>query len=142
MCTRLSLIFWRARIDSRKDIEPDLGRSEQPPPIAYDLEPRKYRLSRDIVEETATVEYEVHYSPQWTHSASISVSAKHPALCSVNSRSERNFLFDGQKIDVAASCETWSNETSFQHTTTVEISVNGRPYFTRSWSESSPRLCA
>jgi hypothetical protein len=42
-------------------------------------------------------------------------------------------------IRIDAGCQTTSDATSYTHVSTVQISVNGTPYFHKSWSESVPR---
>ena len=117
--------------------EPDL--TLKPSARREDLEAPAFAVSRDIINDTGTVEYELSYAPGWTHSASFTVSARDPAQAVVRSESNRASRCRGQDIVVKARCTTSSDADEFHHEVDVEITVDGRPHFAKSWTAAVPR---
>jgi hypothetical protein len=46
----------------------------------------------------------------------------------------------GLSVRVCSQCVTRSDAQSFHHLTDVEVTVNGRPHWRKSWSVSVPRI--
>lgn len=113
------------------------------PPIQREmLQAPDYCISRDIINETATVQYRCSYGYNWTHEASYTVSAKDPACAVARSSSKRSQSFPGREIVVQAQCVTASDRQAFHHTVEVEITLNGARHFNKSWAVSVlRRLC-
>ncbi len=101
--------------------------------------PDRYVVTRDAINETQTLDYKVHYTPQWFNEATVTVSARDPARAVIRASSERSHTCAGQSIQVAATCVTESDATEFRHTVDLTVTVDGRPRFARSWSRTVPR---
>ena len=63
-----------------------------------------------------------------------------PAEAVVRAEYEYPMERAGMAILVRAQCVTRSDEQSFHHLTDVEITVNGRHHWGKSWSVSVPRV--
>ena len=111
----------------------------RPPARLEDLQAPAFVLSRDVIGETVSVEYSLSYGPRWDHRARYTVSAKDPARASAEATARRGGEFAGRDVVVDARCVTSSDEREFRHTAEVEITVDGRPHFRKSWSASAPR---
>lgn len=115
--------------------EPDLGLSPHPPARRENLTPPKFSVNRDIINDTATVAYEM---PD-THAASFTVSAPNPAQAVVEATAQFVCDYQGQHIVVGSQCVTSSDDQTFCHAVEVEITVDGKRHFNKSWKESVPR---
>lgn len=118
-----------------------------PPPAIRPLDsvptvpeaPQHFTITRDVVNETQTLSYKVHYTPQWFNEATVTVSAREPARAVIRGTSERRHTCAGKDIRVAATCVTESDANEFRHTVDLTVTINGRPHFARSWSRTVPR---
>ena len=63
-----------------------------------------------------------------------------PAEAVVQSEYEDPMDRPGLSLRVRAQCITRSDEQAFHHVTEVEITMNGRPHWHKSWSVSVPRI--
>ena len=119
--------------------EPDLKPSPQPAPRREDLEPPGLVVSRDLIADTATVQWSVRYGPRWSNEASFTVSARDPARASMTATASRGAQYGGKDVVVEARCVTASDAEAFRHTVELNITVDGRPHFRKDWSVSVPR---
>ncbi len=108
---------------------------DSPHPVP-DLERPGYELKWDLIDDTVTCELT---GSSGANRSRYTVSNRVPAIASIQS----NFLCTVPHpildIRVAASCQTASDRTSYTHAAQVEITVNGKRHFSRSWTESVPR---
>jgi predicted acyl esterase len=112
------------------------------PPLPPDQVPTpSYGVHRDLVGQTATVSYTTQ-SGIGINRSSFTVNVRRPAEAAVKSEFEYPLDRPGLSIRVCSQCTTRSDEQAFHHLTQVEITVNGRPYWSKSWAVSVPRpLC-
>ena len=110
-------------------LEPDLVLL--PPAQRENLTPPKFSVSRDIINDTATIAYEMSNGQH--HAARFTVSAQNQATA------QFGYDYQGRHITVDAQCVTSSDDQAFHHTAEVEITVNGKQHFNKSWKESVPR---
>ena len=119
--------------------EPRLKPSLEPMPQRQDLEAPEYTISRDVIQDTVTVQYEASYGPRWINTASFTVSSKEPACAVVRATATCGQHHSGRDIVADAHCVTCSDKHAFHHTVEVGITINGKQHFNKSWSVSVPR---
>ncbi|MBI2301197.1 MAG: hypothetical protein HYU66_19995 [Armatimonadetes bacterium] len=119
--------------------EPGLRPSPHPPARREELAAPELSQSRDLIRDTATVAYSLGYTTRWGNQARYTVSARDPAVAVAEGNSRATWSYAGREIVVQAHCMTTSDARAFYHTTQVEITVDGRPFRTRSWAVSVPR---
>jgi hypothetical protein len=119
--------------------EPDLVLSPNPPARRENLAPPKFSVSRDIINDTATMAYEMPNGQHHHHAASFTVSRQEPAQATVQATAQFSYDYQGRHIVVGAQCITSSDKKGFHHTAEVEITVNGKQHFNKNWKESVPR---
>ena len=117
------------------------------PKVALDgQQPLEYSITQDLVAESTTVrlgrerdgergdgkEYRKQLS-------SYTVSEKNPANAALKAVGIYSVTRPESEIKVVANELTSSNESSFRHLVEVEITVNGRRHFNKSWSVTIPR---
>ena len=117
----------------------DLAPSPLPLPRRENLTPPKFSVATDPINETATVAYEIAAGPGAVESARLTVSAESPARAVVDANAQYGGRYAGSDIVVDAHCTTSSDERAFLHTVDVDITLNGRPHFHKSWRQSVPR---
>lgn len=122
--------------------EPDLIFATPPVAALEKLEPPAFSITHDLINETQTVTYEVAYRPRWTNQGSFTVSARDPACAVARGRSTCGYTYAGQEIEVQAECVTTSDRSAFHHIVTVDITMNGKPYWSKSWAASVARQFA
>jgi len=103
------------------------------------LAPPKFSVTRDIINDTATMSYEMSGGRQHHHEANFTVSAPNPAQAVVQANAQYSCDYQERHIIVDAQCVTSSDDQAFHHTAEVEITVNGKQHFNKSWKESVPR---
>ncbi len=113
--------------------------SPLPPARREELSAPELRITQDLIRDETTVEYQVAYGPHWTNTARYTVSARDPARAVAVGDSRAEWHYAGRQIVVAAHCVTSSDREQFGHTVQVEITMDGRPYHSRSWATSVPR---
>jgi hypothetical protein len=98
-------------------------------------------VQRDLIGQTISVNYTTR-SGVGVNRSNYTVNIAKPAEATVKSEFDYPFERAGMSVQVKSQCVTRSDETSFHHLTEVEITVNGRPHWNKSWTESVPRgLC-
>jgi hypothetical protein len=121
--------------------EPEFLPSEFPPLPPDQIPTPQYAVRRDLIGQTVSVNYTTR-SGVGINRSNYTVSINKPAEATVKSEFDYPFERAGMSIQVKSQCVTRSDETSFHHLTEVEITLNGRPHWTKSWTESVPRgLC-
>lgn len=122
--------------------EPDLALMAPPAASPEELEPPAFSIAHDLIHETQTATHEVAYRPCWINRGSFTVSAREPAQAIARGNSTCGYTYEGQEIEVQAECVTTSDRSAFHHVVLVEITVNGRRYWSKSWAVSVPRQFA
>ena len=118
---------------------PDLKPSPHPPTRREDLVAPEFSVDRDLVNDTATMRFRTSYSGRWSNSAEFTVSAKDPSYAIVRADARCGYHYSGRDIVVDAQCVTSSDKQAFHHTVEVEITMDGKRHFSRSWRVSVPR---
>lgn len=121
---------------------PDLVLAAQPVASAEKLEPPALSITYDLINETQTVTHEVAYRSRWINRGSFTVSARDPASAIARGYSTCGYSYGGQEIEVQAECVTTSDRSAFHHIVTVDITMNGKPYWSKSWATSVARQFA
>jgi predicted acyl esterase len=110
------------------------------PPLPPDQIPTPdYSISRDLIRNTVTVHIRT-LSGIGTNRSRYTVNVNRPAEAVVQSEYEYPMERPGMSIRVRSQCVTRSDERAFHHLTEVEVTVNGRPHWSKSWSVSVPRV--
>ncbi len=98
-----------------------------------------YSVSRDFIKNAVTVSIRT-LSGIGVNRSHFTVHVDRPAEAIVHSEFEYPLDRTGLSIRVRSQCVTRSDAQAFHHLTQVEITVNGRPYWSKSWSVSVPRV--
>src|SRR5262245_28182417 len=110
------------------------------PPLPPDQIPTpEYTVTRDLIQNVMTVHIKTQ-SGIGINRSQYTVSIDRPADAMVVSEFEYPMDQPGFSTRVRARCVTRSNEQTFDHTTEVNITVNGQPHWNKSWSISVPRV--
>jgi hypothetical protein len=110
------------------------------PPLAAVPRP-EVAIHFDLVNDTVTSELSPSPPPGSArdHRSTFTVSNRDPARAVIDSSFANKIPHPRGDIHIVATCQTVSDPTSYAHFSQVAITVNGRPYFQKSWSESVPR---
>jgi hypothetical protein len=98
-----------------------------------------YAFHLDLVNDTVTCELRAPEGGRTTNLSRYTVSNREPAHTVIDASATHMAVHPTLDIRVDAACQTVSDAASYTHLSTVRISVNGKPYFDKSWSESVPR---
>jgi hypothetical protein len=110
------------------------------PPLPPDQIPTPdYSITRDLIKNTVTVNIRT-LSGIGVNRSQYTVNVNRPAEAVVRSEFEYPLERPGMSILVRSQCVTRSDEQAFHHLTEVEITVNGRLHWSKSWSLSVPRV--
>src|SRR5262249_1460507 len=110
------------------------------PPLPLDQIPTpEYTVTRDLIRNALTVQIRTQ-SGIGINWSSYTVSVNRPAEAVVHSGYEYPLERAGASVRVRSTCVTRSDEQALHHLTTVEITLNGRPYWHKSWSVSVSRV--
>jgi predicted acyl esterase len=121
--------------------EPRFGPSDFPPLPPEQVPTPDYSVSRDLVRNAVTVSIKT-LSGIGVNRSSFTVHVDRPAEAAVRSEFEYPLERPGLSVLVRSHCVTRSDAQAFHHLTSVEVTVNGRPHWGKSWSLSVPRaLC-
>jgi predicted acyl esterase len=118
--------------------QPHFLPSEFPPLPPGEIPTPEYGIARDLVRQTARVAYRTA-SGIGINGSRYTVSLERPAEAAVESDFEYPLDRPGLSVRVRSHCLTRSDAAAFHHLTRVEITVNGRPFWSKSWSVSVPR---
>jgi hypothetical protein len=110
------------------------------PPLPPDQVPTPdYRVDRDFVRNTVTTHIRT-LSGIGVNRSAYTVSIDRPAEAVVRSEFEYPLERPGLAVVVKSQCVTRSDAQAFHHVTQVEITVNGRPHWSKGWVVSVPRV--
>jgi predicted acyl esterase len=110
------------------------------PPLPPDQVPTPdYDIRRDLIKNAVTVSIRT-LSGIGVNRSSYTIHVDRPAEAVVRSEFEYPLDRPGLSIRVRSQCVTRSDEQSFHHLTQVDITVNERPHWSKSWSLSVPRV--
>jgi predicted acyl esterase len=112
--------------------------SDFPPTPPEQLNLPEYALTRDLVRRTVEVTYRT-LSGIGINRSRYTVSLDRPAEAAIESDYEYPMDRPGFSARVRSHCLTRSDAHAFHHTVHVEITLNGRPFWDKSWSLSVPR---
>ncbi len=131
---------------------PDLRPSPRPELDPEDYESqfgkREHRIVHDLVNETVTVHLGRtaggrsaygNTQTETTARSSYTVSRKNPADASLNATHEYTLNRPDGTIKVEAHEVVASDISSFRYLTQVQVTVNGKRHFNKSWRVSVPR---
>lgn len=118
--------------------KPDLEPSPHPLPARESLSAPEYSVTRDLINETATVRFRAPFGTG-SNSAKFTVSSRNPARATVEADAKIAYQQLGKTIHVEARCLTESDEKAFHHVVDLEIRVNDARHFHKSWAVSVPR---
>ncbi|MBI3923641.1 MAG: CocE/NonD family hydrolase [Armatimonadetes bacterium] len=118
--------------------EPDVQPCPHPLPARETIPKPDYAITHDLVNQTVTMSYTCRIGAGINQS-SFTVSATKPAEAVVKSSYDYTIARPDSVIKVDTHCVTASDEATFRHLVEVEISVNGRQHFNKSWAVSIPR---
>lgn len=117
--------------------EPNL----QPSPVPIspaDLEPKPtHEIIKDLINQTTTVRTE---NPEGTVTASFRVSDADPANAVLKGVNRYEASLPEGGVVVNAQTVTTSDKDVFRHIVIVEIEIDGKRYFNKSWTVSVPRV--
>ena len=91
-------------------------------------------ITYDLVNQTATITIGTG-----NHITTFMVSTKDPANAIAKGSNVYSVNREGADIQVSTQCTTTSDEKTFRHMVEVEITVNGKRHFEKSWSAVVPR---
>src|SRR5436309_13677097 len=99
----------------------------------------EYGSIRDLIRSAVTVNIRT-LSGVGVNRSQCTVNINRPAEAVVRSEFEYSMERQGMSIVVRSQCVTRSDAQAFHHTTQVDITINGRPHWSKSWSVSVPRV--
>lgn len=97
-----------------------------------------FSVTRDLIQQSLTCSYTTR-SGVGVNRSTYTVSLREPANAHVVSEYEYPLERPGKSILARSRCVTRSDATSMHHETHVVISINGRPFWEKRWSESVGR---
>jgi putative CocE/NonD family hydrolase len=119
---------------------PEFAPSPNPHPRLETVTKPEHTVTLDLINQTTTVSTASASDPPGTTGrASFTVSSKNPAEAVMRGTSQLIISKPGVQITVDAQCVTSSDAATFQHLVEVEVTVNGRRHFNKSWSVVVPR---
>lgn len=118
---------------------PEFRPSDFPPLPRDQLPTPEYTLTRDFIENAVTVSIRT-LSGVGVNRSQYTAHVDRPAEAVIRSEYEYPVERAGQAILVRAQCVTRSDAQAFHQLAQVEITVNGRPHWTKSWQVSVPRV--
>jgi hypothetical protein len=103
-----------------------------PPPV--------YGLHHDLVADTVTCELASGSAEQLGYNSSrYTVSNRDPAKVSIESSFFYRASHPALDIRIEARCLTKSDATSYTHSSSIDIKVDGESYFHKDWAATVPR---
>jgi hypothetical protein len=118
--------------------EPTFRPSEFPPLPPDQIPTPQYGILRDLIGQAATVNYTTR-SGIGINRSSYTINVHRPAEAVISSEFEYPLERSGLSVLVRSRCITRSDAAAFHHLTYVEITINGRPHWSKNWSVSVPR---
>jgi hypothetical protein len=125
-----------AATDRHAITPPSFHDSPSPIPMADTIARPGYSLSHDIVRDMVTCTLT---NADGSNRSAYTVSNRDPAHAVIDSSYSCMAPHPTLDIRLEATCQTASDATTYTHAAQVEITVNGRRHFQKSWIESVPR---
>lgn len=121
--------------------EPQFLPSDFPPLPPDQIPTPDYSVRRDLIKQTATVEIRTQ-SGIGVNRSQYTINIRKPAEAVIKSEYDYTLDRPGQAIFVQSQVVTRSDELAFHQLVEVNITVNGKPHWSKSWTTSVPReLC-
>lgn len=117
---------------------PNLLPGKNPLPKLADLRPPEYSITHDLIRETASVKYRGEFGAG-VNTAEFEVSRRNPARATVKAGMVNTCQQAGRTIVVETQCITSSDEQAFHQTLEVEIQMDGKRHWNKSWAVSVSR---
>jgi putative CocE/NonD family hydrolase len=117
---------------------PNLPPSPVPLPDPKEVRKPEYKVSLDLINQTTTVST-VTGKPGSESHTTFTVSDRNPAEAVMKSTFDYTVAQPDGEIKVKTQSITTSDEKVFRHIMDLEITVDGKPHFSKSWTLSIPR---
>src|SRR5262249_33465276 len=127
---------------------PDLKPSPRPDPKPEQYGSVEHRIMHDLVNQTVTVRLRSVHNEKTDDGATTAdeltssdytVSQKNPAEATLRVNDVYTIQAPGGLFRIEASEVVASDITSFRYITEVDVKVDGKPHFSKSWTISVPR---
>jgi hypothetical protein len=115
--------------------EPDLKPSPNPLPGMSGVTKPEYAITMDLIRQTTTMRTS---APNC--SASFTVSSANPADARMTAVHTMHVSQGGAEIGVQAQSVTTTDQKVFRQLIELEVTVNGKRHFNRSWTVVTPRM--
>lgn len=99
----------------------------------------KFGIEHDLIAQTTSVRINAAAGAGGNRSV-YTVSLERPAEAVVESEFELPYERKGFSFVVKSKCTTRSDAREFHHETTIDITFNGQPHWSKSWKTSVPRV--
>src|SRR6185295_6766549 len=113
--------------------------SDFPPLPPEQIPTPDYSATRDFIKNAMSVNIRT-LSGAGVNRSHYKIHVDRPAEAVVRSEYEYPIERAGMSILVRSQCVIRSDAQSFHHLTQVEVTINGRPHWSKSWSVSVPRV--
>jgi hypothetical protein len=114
--------------------EPDLKPSPNPLPALSAVPKPEYTIAADLVRQTTTMR-----TNGANGSVTFTVSSANPAEAAMTAVTSLHVSHPGAEIGVQSQSVTSSDEKVFRHMVELEVTVNGKRHFNKSWTVVVPR---
>jgi putative CocE/NonD family hydrolase len=120
---------------------PDFRQSPNPAPRLEGVPKPRHTVTHDLIEQTTTASFESAPTspPTGINRSSFTVSQADPAQAVIRSSCEYAVSRPEGDIRVNAHCLTASDHATYRHIVDLEITVEGKRHFNKSWSVTVPR---
>ena len=120
---------------------PQFAESPHPRPPLSAIPAPEYSIRMDLVRDTVTSEFLSPPSspPTGVNRSSFTVSNTHPARAVIESSVTYTAPHPSLDIRLEATSHTSSDEHAYTHACELEITINGKRHFQKSWRETVPR---
>jgi putative CocE/NonD family hydrolase len=115
--------------------EPDLKPSPNPLPGMSGVTKPEYTITMDLIRQTTTMR-----TGAPNGSASFTVSSANPADATMTAVHTMHVSQEGVETGVQAQSVTTSDEKVFRQLIELEVTVNGKRHFNKSWTVVTPRM--
>lgn len=119
---------------------PNFAASPHPLPDPNTLLKPFHAVVQDLVNQTTSYTYQEQRPMEEGFSTSFTVSNKNPGEAVAKTVYTYTTPGPGFQVKVTAQSITTSDETTFRHLVDVEVSLDGKRHFNKSWSVQVPRM--
>jgi hypothetical protein len=121
--------------------DPDFLESPHPIPKLESIPKPQYSVTFDLINQTVTSSFSTISTspPSGINHSKFTVSVNNPAEAVIDSSCEYVIHRTDSEISVDTHTVTASTDTAFRHLVDVEVAVNGKRHFTKSWRVTVPR---